>query len=78
MKECFNEDYLVKSQDYGSVMDEIIIPELKKRARTQTVSGKDKFPLHCVMFSAENARGTVVIVLPFFYVRLWVLRLQIF
>lgn len=62
MKECFNEDYLVKSQDYGSVMDEIIIPELKKRARTQTVSGKDKFPLHCVMFSAENARGTVVIV----------------
>ena len=61
MSDLFNEDFLVSSPDYSAVMNEKIIPALEKSCETRTLNGKDRLPLHCSLYRADNSRGTVLV-----------------
>ena len=61
MNGLFNEDYLIQSVDYASVMDETVIPELQKVQEDRTIAGKGGMPLFCSVFRAENPVGTVLV-----------------
>ena len=58
----FNDDYLVRSEDYAKIMDSDVVPWLKAREHVLSVPGLYGNPLYCVSYDAEEPRGTVVIV----------------
>ena len=41
MAEMFNEDFLISSPEYGNILENAVIPELKDVQENLTVSGKD-------------------------------------
>lgn len=61
MSELFNEDFLISSPEYGAVLDNTVIPQLKEIQEDLTVSGKGGAPLFCSVFRPENPRGTVLV-----------------
>ena len=61
MTGLFNDDYLVSSEDYSSVLQGTVLPELSACRSDRTVSGKDGFPLFCSEFHADEPCGTVLI-----------------
>ena len=61
MSELFNDEALICSPEYASVLNETVLPELEKRQKNQTVRGKDQFPLFCSVFHADEPRGTVLV-----------------
>ena len=61
MIDRFNEDYLVSSPEYSSVMNDFILPELQKVQADRTVPGTGSCPIFCSVFYAENPLGTILI-----------------
>ena len=61
MSSLFNEDNLICSPEYASVLNEAVFPELEKRQKNMTIRGKDQFPLFCSVFHADEPRGTVLV-----------------
>ena len=61
MAEMFNEDFLISSPEYGNILENAVIPELKDVQENLTVSGKDGVSLYCSVFRPENPRGTVLV-----------------
>ena len=61
MVEIFNEDFLISSPEYDSVLENTVFPELKDVQEDFTVSGKGGVPLFCSVFRPENPRGTVLV-----------------
>ena len=61
MPNVFNEDFLISSPDYTSVMNETVLPALDACRHDRTISGKDRFPLFCSVFDAEAPVGTVLV-----------------
>lgn len=62
MNQLFNEDGLIQSSDYASVMNNQVIPELNRIQEIRNIQGKDGFPLYCSVFRAEDPRGTVMVI----------------
>ena len=62
MNTLFNEDFLVKAEDYSHTMNDVVLPWLKARETVETVPGKDEKPLYTVSYRAEDPVATVVIV----------------
>ena len=56
-----NEDGLVFSGEYKKTMEEIVLPWLKERRVDSTEKGFDGKPLFVSRFSADNPKGTVMI-----------------
>ena len=57
----FNEDYLISGPQYASILNNSVIPALKKRQEDKTVSGKGGIPLFCSLFHADQPIGTVLV-----------------
>lgn len=62
MNDCLNGDGLILSEHYEETMRDTVLPYLKERETVLTVEGCEGKPLYCVVYPAENARGTVMIV----------------
>lgn len=58
----FNEDGLILSARYAETMKETVLPYLSARQRDETVQGEGGKPLFCSVFTADEPRGTAVIV----------------
>lgn len=61
MDERFNEDGLVLSENYADTMENVVLPWLKQREKTQTVAGQEEKPLCCVSYDADAPKGTVLV-----------------
>ena len=61
MPKDFSEDFLVSSEDYGSVLSKTVLPFLSACRRDRTLQGRDRFPLFCSVFNAESPVGTVLV-----------------
>ena len=61
MRELFNEDGLVLSDNYADTMENAVRPWLKAREKRETVQGAGGKPLSCVSFGADAPRGTVLV-----------------
>ena len=61
MGDRFNKEFLVSSPEYSSVMNDFIIPELKKVETDKTIAGINGCPLFCSVFYAKNPCGTVLV-----------------
>ena len=61
-KAAFNEDGLILSQDYAQTMENIVLPALAARQKDTTVPGDGGKLLFCSFFTADEPRGTAVIV----------------
>lgn len=57
----FNEDYLVQSDSYISVMNDTVVPWLESANRTEMLPGCDGQPLYTVSWRAEDPAATVFI-----------------
>ena len=62
MNPDFNQDYLVRSASYCTVMNGVVLPWLEKKQRETMVSGFQGYPLYAVYYQAEDPVGTVFIV----------------
>lgn len=62
MDEVMNQDGLVLSTAYADTMDHQVFPYLKARQKDSTVSGADQKPLFCSRYTADQPKGTVLIV----------------
>ena len=61
MNNPFNEEFLVCSPEYSTVMKDIVFPELEKRQADRIIPGKNQFPLFCSVFAADDPRGTILV-----------------
>ncbi len=59
MKDCLNEDFLVRSDHYDQTMNTLVLPWLEERKKTVSIAGYGGRPLHCAVFSDGNPRATV-------------------
>ncbi len=62
MQERFNPDGLVLAASYAQTMEQDVFPYLKARQKDTNVSGYGQKPLFCSQFTADQPRGTVLIV----------------
>ena len=51
----------VRSEHYQETMDKIVLPFLKARRKDETVPGFDGKPLSCSVFTADQPRGTAMV-----------------
>lgn len=58
----FSPSGLVASDDYGEVMDTVVLPYLKEIEQVEMLPVHGNMNLYCAVFPSENARGTVVLV----------------
>lgn len=58
----FNEDHLILSERYRETMDRVVLPWLREREKDETIPGDGGKPLFCSFFTADDPRGTAVIV----------------
>ncbi len=61
MSELFNEDYLVKSPEFASAINDTVLPELEKCREDHTIPGNKQCPLFCSVFRADQPCGTVLV-----------------
>ena len=59
--ERLNADGLICSADYAGTMNEVVLPYLEAHGRKTTVKGYQDRPLACVQYTAEQPRGTVLV-----------------
>ena len=62
MDEVMNQDGLVLSTAYADTMDHLVLPYLKARQKDSTVSGADQKPLFCSQYTADQPKGTVLVI----------------
>ena len=62
MDEVMNQAGLVLSTAYADTMDHLVLPYLKARQKDSTVSGADQKPLFCSQYTAEQPKGTFLVV----------------
>ena len=62
MDEAMNQDGLVLSAAYADTMERQVFPYLKARQKDSTVPGADQKPLFCSQYTADQPKGTVLVV----------------
>ncbi len=62
MCEAFSPEGLVLSTAYADTMDHLVLPYLKARQKDSTVSGADQKPLFCSQYTADQPKGTVLVI----------------
>ncbi len=62
MCEAFSPEGLVLSAAYADTMDHLVLPYLKARQKDSTVSGADQKPLFCSQYTADQPKGTVLVI----------------
>ena len=62
MNTKWNEDALIASDQYASVMEEDVLPWLESRQNVTLLPGYQDKPLYCVSWAADHPIGTVVLV----------------
>ena len=62
MSENFNPDGLALSSAYADTMERLVLPYLKEHKQDRTVLSADQKPLSCSTYTAEQPRGTVLVI----------------